>query len=134
MMEKKTKEELKSEIKDLIKVNNKNFVEHQKVERELSSIIATKEEKIFKLKKEIGEKECNCHNYSKSVDEIYEAGIKHREKLVALVDVSEDFKKKISILREDKASLLAQVEFLEVEVEMDKAILERRTAHIIFRT
>ena len=89
-MEKKSLEELKSEIKDLIKVNNKNFVEHQRVERDLSNIIAAKEETIFNLKKEIDAKDCNCHNYSKSIDEIYHAGVKHREKLVSLVDISEE--------------------------------------------
>jgi hypothetical protein len=41
------------------------------------------------------ENSCNCHKYSKTIDEIYEAGIKHKKAACAVKDVADQQKIKI---------------------------------------
>ena len=43
-----------------------------------------------------------CDKYSKSVDEIYEAGVKHKSKLVDLKEIADEQKVKISCLRKHR--------------------------------
>ena len=45
-MGKKTVKELEDEVKKLIKVNNSNFAEHQRIEHELRDIIRKKDKEI----------------------------------------------------------------------------------------
>ena len=52
MFENKTRAELVDEIKDLIKVNNKNFVEHQRIEREGIGQAKRQKEQISRLQDE----------------------------------------------------------------------------------
>ena len=120
-----------AEVKKLIKTNNDNFKEHQVAEREFISIIAKKDAEISDLKTII--EDCNCHNYSKSIDDIYRAGIKHRDKLVSLKDIADAQKRKISNLEEEKTLLINQVELLELESETDKGIVFKLKDKIEYR-
>ena len=61
----------------------------------------------------------NCHRYSKTIDEIYEAGNKHREKLIALKDITENQKIKICSLREDNNFHLDKIDQLEYDARRD---------------
>ena len=56
-----------------------------------------------------------CDRYTKSIDEIFAAGKKHKDKLLALIEVSEKQKSKISSLREEKNSLLDKVDQMELD-------------------
>ena len=69
----------------------------------------------------------NCQKYSKTIDEIFEAGIKHRDKLISLKEISENQKMKISILREEKNGLLDQVDKLELNSKYDSDLILRMT-------
>ena len=60
-----------------------------------------------------------CHLYSKSFEEIIEAGNKHRENVLALKDISEKQKVKLSSLREEKNVLLDKVDGLEHDKRKD---------------
>ena len=122
-MVKKNIQHLESEVKRLIKVNNDNFVEHQKIENELIGKVKETENEIAKLKN--ASEQCTCFKYSKSMDEVIRYGQKHKEAVIELKNISETQKEKISILREEKVSLLDQVETLEFEVETDKVIIGR---------
>ena len=72
----------------------------------LAEDLEEKDKIIFEMKKK-EENNCpnNCEKYSKSIDEIFQAGTKHREKLIALKKVADDQKKKMSILQEEKLKL-----------------------------
>ena len=51
----------------------------------LREALEAKEQQIHELKVNgLKEKECECHRYSKSIEEIYKAGSKHKEKLLSL--------------------------------------------------
>ena len=64
-----------------------------------------------------------CHKYSKSFKEIIEAGNKHREKALALKDISENQKEKISSLREEKNNLLDKVDKMELDAKRDSELI-----------
>ena len=68
-----------------------------------------------------------CHKYSKSFQEIIEAGNNHREKALALKDISENQKEKISILREEKNNLLDKVDKMELDAKRDSELILRMT-------
>ena len=69
-----------------------------------------------------------CHLYSKSFEEIIEAGNKHREKVLALKDISENQKIKISSLREERNQLLDTVDRLELDQKRDSDMILRMTS------
>ena len=69
-----------------------------------------------------------CQLYSKSFEEIIEAGNKHREKVLALKDISENQKVKISSLREEKNVLLDKVDRLELDSKQDSELILRMTS------
>ena len=58
--------------------------------------------------------DCNC--YSKSIDEIYNAGSKHKQKLVELKDIAIKQKMKIAQSQEEKTAMLDQVEHLKYDL------------------
>ena len=64
-----------------------------------------------------------CHRYSRTIDEIFEAGNKHKEKLTALKEIAENQKEKISLLRENKFSLQYQVDQLQSDLEIEKELV-----------
>ena len=68
-----------------------------------------------------------CHRYDKSFEEIIEAGNKHREKVFALRDISENQKVKISSLREEKNLLLDKVDKFELDAKQDSDLILRMT-------
>ena len=55
MMAKKTVKQLEEEVKKLIKVNNSNFVDHQKTEHELHDVIHRKDEDMDDLSRLVKE-------------------------------------------------------------------------------
>ena len=59
----------------------------------------------------------SCNKYSKSIEEIYQAGKKHKGQLVTCIEACEKQKGKISSLREEKNSLLEKVDDLEFELK-----------------
>ena len=69
----------------------------------------------------------NCEKYSKSIDEIFQAGKKHKEKLLTVIELSETQKLKISSLREEKNNLLDQVDQLEHDKKNDNKLILRMT-------
>ena len=69
-----------------------------------------------------------CHLYSKSFEEIIEAGNKHRENVLALKDISEKQKVKLSSLREEKNVLLDKVDGLEHDKRKDSDLILRMTS------
>ena len=64
-----------------------------------------------------------CHRYRQSLDEIVEAGNKHREKAVSLKVIAEEQKRKISILRGEK---------FKFQEEIDKMEMDARSEHESF--
>ena len=66
---------------------------------------------------ETGNEECanGCYRYRQSLEEVAEAGNKHREKVIALKAIAEEQKSKISGLREEKYSLMESLDQLEYE-------------------
>jgi hypothetical protein len=60
-----------------------------------------------------------CHRYRQSLEEIVEAGNKHREKALSLKAIAEEQKKKLSILREDKFNLQEDVDKMEMDARSE---------------
>ena len=128
-MSNKTKEDLEKDVKDLIKVNNKNVIEYQKVDKEniyLNKLLKQKEEEIFRLK----DHDCSCRKYNKSMDEVVHYAQKNNDALKVLKDTVENQKLKISSLKEEKTSLSDRVEHLEFELETDHTIFSKLKAEI----
>ena len=69
-----------------------------------------------------------CHLYEKSFEEIIAAGSKHREKVVSLTEIAKDQKSKISSLREEKNSLLDQLDKMELDAKHDSDMILRMTS------
>ena len=67
----------------------------------------------------------SCHRYRQSMSEIVEAGNKHKEKAIAIKEIAEEQKRKISILREEKNSLLDDVEQLEFDARNKNEIMRK---------
>ena len=66
---------------------------------------------------------CNCHKYSKSIDEIFEAGAKHRKAAIAVKEVADQQKVKIREFRDVTNKLQDTVENLELDLqESDKKV------------
>ena len=106
-MKDKSTEELKKEVKDLIKVNNSNFVEHQKVEFELRDVIRNNKKEILELRTKA--EECTCSKYNKSMDLVVEYAQKN----------GVIWKEKISSLRADKFKLQDEIDELEINARSD---------------
>ena len=68
-----------------------------------------------------------CHRYRQSIEEIVEAGNKHKDKLLALKRIAEDQKVKISSLREERNALLDNVDHLEFKQKDDNEMILRLT-------
>ena len=125
-MSQKTKQELEKDVKDLIKVNHKNVIHFQVVDKEnihLNKLLKEKDEEIFILKQNV--EKCSCSKYNKSMDEVIKHGQKHKDAVIELKRIAELQKEKVSFLKEEKISLLDQVDNLEFEVETDKVIIGR---------
>ena len=121
-MSKKTKEELEKDVKDVIKVNNRNVIEYQKVDKEniqLNKILKDKEEEIYNLRKSNTEKECTCSKYKQSMDDVVMHASKNKEAVVTLRTLAENQKVKISSLREEKYKLLEEIDQLELNARTD---------------
>ena len=114
---------LEKEISDLIKVNQSNFVEHQKNEQDLYTKIRSKDKEILGLKTKVSA--CDCSQYGKSMTEVVYYGKKHRDAVIRLKECVESQKGKISSLQEEKLSLLDQVNVLELELETDQKLVEK---------
>ena len=69
-----------------------------------------------------------CHLYEQSFEEIVAAGSKHREKVVSLTEIAKEQKSKISSLREEKNSLLDQLDKLELDAKSDADLILRMTS------
>ena len=103
---------------EMIKQLNQIVDNLKKEKCNLAEDLKEKDKIIYELKKK-AESGCinSCDKYSKSIDEIYQAGTKHRDKLIALKEVADKQKETISILREEKIEFLDKVEQLEEDVE-----------------
>ena len=64
-----------------------------------------------------------CYRYRQSLEEVAEAGNKHREKVIALKAIAEEQKSKISILREEKYSLMENIDQLEHDKNIDTDLI-----------
>ena len=69
----------------------------------------------------------NCHRYKQSLEEIVEAGNKHKEKALALKEIALDQKSKISTLREEKYQLQEKVDQLEYEEKNQTQLILKMT-------
>ena len=83
----------------------------------LSLQLEIKEEEIAILKQAKCDK--GCDRYNKSVDEIAQAASKHREKLIALKEISESQKEKIFCLRGHRNELFEEIDKLNSEHELN---------------
>ena len=94
----------------------------------LAEALASKDQQLYELKKN-NTKECQngCHRYSKSIDEICQAGSKHKEKLVALKSRATNLKKEVTSLQGEKAKLLEQVQQLEEDVMIGQNIVRKQS-------
>ena len=69
----------------------------------------------------------NCHRYRQSLEEIADAGNKHKEKALAIKEIAADQKNKISILPEEKYQLQDRVDQLEHENKNYTEIIRKMT-------
>lgn len=69
----------------------------------------------------------NCHRYRQSIEDIVDAGNKHKEKALALKEIAVDQKNKISILREEKYHLQHRVDQLEYENKDQTELIMKMT-------
>ena len=69
----------------------------------------------------------NCHRYRQSLEEIVDAGNKHKEKALAIKEIAVDQKNKISILREEKYELQYRVDQLEQENKNQTELILKMT-------
>ena len=60
-----------------------------------------------------------CNKYRQSLEEIVEAGNRHKEKALCLKGIAEEQKKKISILREEKFNLQEEIDKMEMDARCD---------------
>ena len=115
--------------KEMIKVLEKTVKKLENDKVDLAEALDTKEQKIHNLK--VNDlKECpnGCHRYSKSIDEIFRAGSKHKEKLLCLKSIAENQKKRISSLQGEKGKLFEQVQQLEEDVEIGQNIVKKQSS------
>ena len=115
-------EMLQEDLKD---TNRKNVQGKKKWEAErevLDDKLKVKTRMIEDLKS-IGNIKCpkGCEKYSKSVDEIFEAGVEHKEKLVALKEIADNQKSKIFCLRKHRDEIADKLEDLEVTFSKELA-------------
>ena len=76
----------------------------EKENSNLHQILEEKEKIIYELKmKSNGICENGCHKYNKSMDEVVQAGYKHRNNVLAVKEVAENLKKKIQKLKEENS-------------------------------
>ena len=75
---------------------------------------------VFRMENKIYNCPNRCDRYSRTIDEIFHAGNKHKEKLISLKEVAENQKEKISLLRDQKSSLQYQVDQLQSDLEIEK--------------
>ena len=68
-----------------------------------------------------------CQRYRQSIEEVTLAGNKHREKSLALKEIAEEQKRKISNLREDRNELLDKVTQLESREKSQRDLIIRMT-------
>ena len=106
--------DLKKMVKNLKEENYDYIVE-----------IERNESFIHELKKK-SPLECTygCSKYNKSVDEIVNAGYKHREKLLAIKDIDEDQKETIRLLRNQKSQLENRIDKLTDDLEMEQKYVQ----------
>ena len=91
---------------DMKDTSRKNAQSKKKFEAEKDVLEDKLEEKIRIINelKSAPKFECSkgCGKYNKSVDEIYEAGVKHKNKLIDLKEIADEQKVKISCLRKHR--------------------------------
>ena len=104
----------------------------EKKEKEKNIVVEELEEKeklIHELKMKVGN-DCVCQKYNKSIDEIYQAGSKHRQKALDLKDIAQKQKMKIAKLQEEKTIVMDQLELLKYDFETKsgaiKVLVEKR--------
>ena len=78
---------------------------------------------VFRMENKIYNCPNRCDRYSRTIDEIFHAGNKHKEKLISLKEVAENQKEKISLLRDQKSSLQYQVDQLQSDLEIEKDLV-----------
>ena len=124
-----------TELKEMLRLQKemnelKNVVTNLKKQNfDLIEEIEKKERFIHELKKKSpGECTYGCSKYNKSVDEIVNAGTKHREKLLAIKQIAEDQKEKIRLLRNQKSSLENDIDKLTDDLEMEQKYVQKDSA------
>ena len=68
-----------------------------------------------------------CHSYRQTIEDIVEAGNKHKEQLIILKELAQDQKNKISSLREERNNMLEQVDQLELSSKEDNELILKMT-------
>ena len=122
-LEEKTKRQ--AEVIKNLEVIVKNL---EKEKGGLAEALEAKDQQIHELKiKESRECQNGCERYSKSIDEIYQAGSKHREKVLSLKSIAENQKKKILNIQAEKANLQEQVQQLEEDVVIGQKIVKQQS-------
>ena len=108
-------------IKKKIKKRGTAYAQEVLVEKcSLSKTLNKKETEIEELRnKRYSICKNGCEKYSKPIDEIVEAASKHREKLIALKEISESQKEKIFCLRGHRNELLDEIDRINSDNESD---------------
>ena len=83
-------------------------------------------EKVKELKKAMDNAEkCGCNLYNKSIEEVVKAASKHRDAAIALKDISNQQKTKITWYRNQLIEMQSQIDKLEFENDTEKEIVDK---------
>jgi chromosome segregation ATPase len=123
-LEEKEKEihDLKESLDHANDICTKNTAYAQRVLVEkcsLSQELERKEKEIFELKQKESKCKNGCENYNKSIDEIYDAGNKHREKLLALKEIAETQKSQL-----EQTTRADELQFANQKLENEEVLKE----------
>ena len=83
-------------------------------------------EKYEELEKAMDKAEkCGCNRYKQSMDEVVKAAAKHRDAALALKDISNQQKKKISWYRDQLIEMQSQIDKLVLEHDTEKEMVDK---------
>ena len=116
------------EIEQLRKVNEHSSKSLRKVEHEksdLNHMLDEKEKEIYYLKKNRENNICKngCEKYNRSMDDVVKYATKNKNDLLAIKEIAEEQKVKISCLRKHRNELQDKIE--EIDAEHESKIREK---------
>ena len=112
------------EIEQLRKVNEHSSKSLRKVEHEksdLNHMLDEKEKEIYYLKKNKENNICKngCEKYNRSMDDVVKYATKNKNDLLAIKEIAEEQKVKISCLRKHRNELQDKIEEIDAKYESE---------------